>query len=408
MNKAIFICLFILVTISLCGETVRVKRENTPLREGPGAWYEVLTTIPKDYDLEKLEQEEDDYGQWLKVKFNDIAGFVSLVSTKDLPPKKDIFAVMAKQYTSTTANRHSVSAGVKGFGQRFSKTFKGSSSFVEDAMTYNINPKDYKKFKKATYKGFSLRRNRKKVKLPKKEKEEYFTEAETGLGLGIASVIAEQGLYLDKELQNYINFVGLQLVEAFDLTEINFKFYILKLNNPNAYATPGGLIFITKGMLDLCDNEAELAVVLAHEVVHVAYNHGMKEIVERKNHISAENLFIELDSEISFDDNSQTVEKELEEDAFKIYETLIEGRLDQYEKEADRVGMIVAARAGYDPHGLLKMLDKIGRNTVKSNNQHYRPDIITQRKGWVAEYLQKATFPKNLFHHEDRFKMNTN
>ncbi|MBI9032207.1 M48 family metalloprotease [bacterium] len=405
MKKIIVICIFVLLAVPLMAEMILVKRDNTLLRQGPGAWYEIINTLSTGDQVEKLPSEDDDYGQWLKVKSKNSEGYISIISTQDLPPKKDIFSSMASQTTSTRANRHSVSAGVKGFADRFSKTFKGNSSFVETALSYNINPKEYKRFKKATYKGFSLRKNLKKVKLPDQAKEEFFTEAESGLGLAIASVIAEEGLSQDRDLQNYINYVGLQLVEAFDLTEINFKFFLLNMPNPNAYATPGGIIFISQGMLKLCENEADLALVLAHEITHVAYNHGMKEIIKRKNHITADDRFSELDREIPKEDqDAKAIEEELENDAFQIYETLIEGRLDKYEEEADQVGMIIAARAGYNPLGLLSLLDKIEKYSVKSNNQHYRPEIISQRKIWASQFLKKNSFPKNLFSQQERFK----
>lgn len=407
MKKVILVITLIMTLSLVFAGVVVIKRDNSKLREGPGSWYPVLTSIPQDSKLETVEYspEEDDFGQWLKVKYQAYQGFISQTSTKDMPPKKNVFSQMARQSTSVTANKHSVSAGAKGFGQRFSKTFNGNSNFVVQAMNYNINPKEYQRFKKATYKGFSLRRNLKRVKLPKKAGQEYFSDQETGLGLGIASVIAELGLLQDKNLQDYVNYVGLQLVEAFQLTDIEFKFFILNIPNPNAYATPGGVIFITKGMLNICSNEAELAVILAHEITHVAYNHGMKETGERKNHITADDRFGELDSEIDmFSEETQAVEAELENEAFTIYETLNEGRLDQYEKEADEVGMIIAARTGYDAKVMLNMLDKISKYSTKSNNQHYRKDIVSQRKKWAREFISKASFPDNLFLKDERFK----
>ena len=338
MQKVVILGLFILMFSCLFSESIQVKRDNTQFREGPGSWYSLIATINRDTWLEKVsyqEDEDEDFGQWIKVIYQSREGFISGISTKELPPKRDIFASMAEKTTSTSANRHGVSAGVKGFGERFSKTFKGDSNFLVQAMNYNINPIEYKKFKKATYKVFSLRNNRKKVKLPTTKREEYFSDAERGLGLGIATVIAELGLLQDNNLQDYVNYVGLQLVEAFDLTDIEFKFFILNIPNPNAYATPGGIIFITKGMLNLCSNEAELAVILAHEITHVAYNHGVKESAERRNHILAEDRFNELDREVdAYDDETLALEKELENDAFTIYETLNEGRLDQYEKRS--------------------------------------------------------------------------
>ena len=131
----------------------------------------------------------------------------------------------------------------------------------------------------------------------------------------------------------------------------------------------------------------------------------MKDIIKRKNHITADDRFSELDNDIiQADEEDKAIEEELENDAFQIYETLIEGRLDKYEEEADQVGMIIAARAGYNPLRLISLLDKIEKYSLKSNNQHYRQEIISQRKKWATHFLNKTTFPKNLLTHQERFK----
>ncbi len=397
-------CLLCFVLVS--AETLDIKRDKTPLREGAGSWYEVIELIQKGERVETVAYSDDNQitNQWLKVKYNSKVGFISVISTKELKPKKDIFSNFAEGKPSTIATKHGVSAGVKGFGERFCSTFKVSPKFIEYAQSYNINPRDYKKFKLDTYKGFWIRKNRKKVDLGDKFHEEYFTESERGLGLGIASVISQQGLVKNKKLQDYVNFVGLQLVEAFDLSEIEFKFFILDIDNPNAYATTGGVVFITKGMLNLCQNEAELSLILAHEIAHVAYNHGMQETLARKTDILADSSFDELDKEFGNSTSRyKDLEAELEEDAFKIYETLIHGRLDAYELEADQMAILVTARAGYNANLMPKVLDRLINNSVKSNNEHYRPDILVTRKKQVEKFLKSRPLPSNLMIHQERF-----
>jgi hypothetical protein len=66
--------------------------------------------------------------------------------------------------------------------------------------------------------------------------------------------------------------------------------------------------------------------------------------------------------------------------------------------------MIMAARVGYDAKVLLTMLDKIEISTSKYNNQHYRLDILTQRKKWARDFLRKTSLPANLFLKSERFK----
>ena len=409
MIKRVFILILIIFSMSVLFARIQVRRDSAVLRSGPGSWYEVLEYLEKGTKLESLKYdfEEEESDQWIKVKYNEREGFISIVSTMDIPPKKDVFASMAQQTVSTEATRHGVSAGIKGFGERFTRTFKGDIDFLDFAMIYSFDSREYKRFKKDTYRGFPKRANYRRVRLPQIEKEFYFTESETGLGLGISSVIASQGLFFNKRMQDYINFLGMQLVEAFDLTDIDFKFFILNTSEPNAYATPGGIIFITRGMIDLCLDEAELSLVLAHEIAHVIYNHGMQEILKRKHHIAAEARFQELDNMFadSMSKKAQETNKELENDAFLILETLVQGRLDKYEKEADETAMIMTARAGYNPQNLITLLNRFKIQQSYSKNEHFREEIINFRINWATEFLVKTNFPENLMDKKERFQI---
>ena len=409
MIKRVFILILIIFSMSVLFARIQVRRDSAVLRSGPGSWYEVLEYLEKGTKLESLKYdfEEEESDQWIKVKYNEREGFISIVSTMDIPPKKDVFASMAQQTVSTEATRHGVSAGIKGFGERFTRTFKGDIDFLDFAMIYSFDSREYKRFKKDTYRGFPKRANYRRVRLPQIEKEFYFTESETGLGLGISSVIASQGLFFNKRMQDYINFLGMQLVEAFDLTDIDFKFFILNTSEPNAYATPGGIIFITRGMIDLCLDEAELSLVLAHEIAHVIYNHGMQEILKRKHHIAAEARFQELDNMFadSMSKKAQETNKELENDAFLILETLVQGRLDKYEKEADETAMIMTARAGYNPQNLITLLNRFKIQQSYSKNENFREEIINFRINWATEFLVKTNFPENLMDKKERFQI---
>ncbi|MDZ4121573.1 MAG: M48 family metalloprotease, partial [Candidatus Cloacimonadaceae bacterium] len=146
-----------------------------------------------------------------------------------------------------------------------------------------------------------------------------------GFGLALASVIARQSIYKNQPLQEYISFVGSHIVEASDVPDIQFRFYILDIQQPNAYACPGGYIFVTRGMLKSLVSEAELAFVLAHEIAHVSRFHGLVEAEQRKHHISADAVFDELDSELpdAFSDAAKRTEAELEDQIMSMFENLI-------------------------------------------------------------------------------------
>lgn len=409
MKKKVIIPIILLMILLTAAGSLTVQRERSVLRSGPGSWYDIVSELPIGtiLNVQDNDTDDNDSDQWIKVSVNGKTGYISSSVTKKSAPKNNVFQSMSKQQTGVTASRHGVSAGVKGFGERFTKTFKGDPSFLEIAANYHINPKEYKQFKKETYRGFNLKNNKKQNPFPSTPKNEYFTFSEEGFGLGVASAIASQGLFKNESMHHYINYIGTVLAEASDMSDIEFRFFILNIDAPNAYACPGGYIFITKGMLKQCENEAEVACVLAHEIIHVLYNHGMKELEKRKHQIAADQVFDEMDDEIPTEDPEMALtEKEMEEEAFTMFETVIQGRLDAYEQEADELGMILAARAGYNPVVLSSLLNRLNRSSQQSNNQHYRKESIQKRMNWVSTFLAKKKFPNNLFDKRERYLQN--
>ena len=102
------------------------------------------------------------------------------------------------------------------------------------------------------------------------------------IGRGVASTLA--GYYtLDRneKLTEYVNLVGLTVASSQPRSDIYYRFGVLDTDQVNAFATPGGYIFVTRGALALMQDEAELAGVLAHEVGHVNEKHVVKEIQKR-------------------------------------------------------------------------------------------------------------------------------
>ncbi len=406
MNKLLILILLICFSALLFSADLKIQRERSALRSGPGSWHQIVAELPVGATVTTIDNDLDDMDsdQWLKVDYKGKQGYISYASTKKSPPKNNVFQAMAKEKTDLNASRHGVSAGVKGFGERFSKKFKGDPSFVELALNYQVNSKEYKKFKKETYKEYNVNKNKRNYMLLKKPDTEYFTFSEEGFGLGVASAIASQGIYNNLSFHDYVNYLGLLIVEASDVTDINFKFFVLDIDIANAYACPGGFVFITKGMIKQCQNEAELVTVLAHEIAHVIYAHGMNELEKRKHHIFADQSFDELDEEAPTEDEEISMtEKEMEEEAFSMYETIIKGRLDAYEKEADEMGMILSARAGFNPTVLSSLLFRLSKSGQDSNNQHYRLENIKQRSAWVENFLTRNKFSSQLMTNDKRF-----
>ncbi|MEW5822506.1 MAG: M48 family metalloprotease [Cyanobacteriota bacterium] len=134
-------------------------------------------------------------------------------------------------------------------------------AFAEDSVN-NENKVDYTKTDEITSKyGFTLQ----------EEKE---------IGFQSAIILAKRyGYYNDPKVNEYVNKVGKEIAQKVsNRPDIEYSFYVLDTPEINAFAVPGGFIFITKGALKILSNEAELAGILAHEIAHVELGHGLEAI----------------------------------------------------------------------------------------------------------------------------------
>ena len=84
------------------------------------------------------------------------------------------------------------------------------------------------------------------------------------------------GIYNNKKIQNYVSSLGNFLVSTSELPNLKFTFTILDTELVNAFALPGGYIYLTRGLLAICQNEAQLAGVISHEIGHVTARHTAK------------------------------------------------------------------------------------------------------------------------------------
>lgn len=176
---------------------------------------------------------------------------------------------------------------------------------------------------------------------------------EIDLGGGIASnLLGAAPLWDNPPVQRYVNRVGRWLALQTERPDLPWQFGVLDDNDVNAFAAPGGYVFITKGLLARMNNEAELAGVLAHEISHVL----------RKHHLQAlkKGARSELMSDLANDAiKSQGGDPRLSKLVSAGTEIYARGLDKQDEYEADRMGVVIAARAGYDPYGLPAVLQTL-------------------------------------------------
>lgn len=170
-----------------------------------------------------------------------------------------------------------------------------------------------------------------------------------------ARILGRYQLYRDKELTRYINLVGKSVSLYANRPEIEYRFAVLDTDIVNAFAAPGGYIFVTRGALKLMDDEAELAAVLAHEVAHVTEKHIVKELGIKASEESAAAGFARLIA-----GSSDTMRAVFTQMVDKAVEILFEkGLKKQDEMDSDRIAAMTIAGAGYDPAALSRYLKKV-------------------------------------------------
>lgn len=186
-------------------------------------------------------------------------------------------------------------------------------------------------------------------------------EAEIGAGVA-ANLLGAAPLVKNEALQTYVNQLGWWLVQQqTERPDLTWRFGVLDTDGINAFAAPGGYVFITKGLLLNMRNEAELAGVLAHEISHVLRRHHLNFI--QKN--AKTGLVADLASMAV----SNSKYGGLGEKAIGAGTELYARGLDKEDEfEADRMGVVLAARAGYDPYGLPAVLQTLDSLNAQDSN----------------------------------------
>lgn len=191
---------------------------------------------------------------------------------------------------------------------------------------------------------------------------EVSAQEEVALGAGVAShLLGAAPLLQDAKVQAYVNQVGKWVALQSERPELTWHFAVLDDNELNAYAAPGGYVFISRGLLLTLRSEAELAGVLGHEIAHVSRKHHLNLMTKQTWWDGVKDV-----GGLVLDKNGGTVPgtdprwTEYGLKAAKGFMEVYARGLDKNDEfEADRVGVVLAARAGYDPFGLPAVLQSL-------------------------------------------------
>jgi predicted Zn-dependent protease len=165
-------------------------------------------------------------------------------------------------------------------------------------------------------------------------------------------------LVRDDDLQRYVNLVGRWVASQSERPDLDWRFGVIDSEDVNAFAAPGGFVLVTKGLYRRLNNEAELAGVLGHEIGHVVGKHHVK-LLQRSQLLAT--LGGVLTKQVA--DEHERLQTIIGRGAEVAARSLDKSA----EYEADRLGMILAARAGYDAYGLPLVLQEIGHFAEKDD-----------------------------------------
>ncbi|MBD2021601.1 M48 family metalloprotease, partial [Leptolyngbya sp. FACHB-36] len=221
-------------------------------------------------------------------------------------------------------------------------------------------------------------------------------QQEVTLGLQARGRMAQQhgGLYPDNGLQQYLDRVGERIIRQSVAAKSPYPFEFHLLRDPqtiNAFALPGGQVFITAALLKRLTSEAQLAGVLGHEVAHVIGRHGAE-------HLAKQQLGQALVTAVgvaSSDGQAGGQQAAVLAQAVNQLVGLRYGRED--ELESDRLGLRFMTEAGYDPEGIVELMKVLG--SARRDGQppeffssHPSPDNRIQR----LQDLIATTYPKGI------------
>ncbi len=178
----------------------------------------------------------------------------------------------------------------------------------------------------------------------------------------------EMGVYADQEWQAYVNDVGQAMAKASHRPALPWTFTVLDASAINAFALPGGYVYVTRGILPFLRDEAELANVIGHEIAHVTALHGARaysRMVVAGAGVELGRVLLPSDRRVIADAAGAALGLLF----------LSHGR--DAELEADRLGVGYAAGTGWNPSGMAGMLGTLGRLSEASDSSRGVPNFLS-------------------------------
>ena len=203
---------------------------------------------------------------------------------------------------------------------------------------------------------------------------------------GHAQVLQEYGAYSDAKLQAYVNDIGQRLASQSERSELEWHFTVLDSPEINAFALPGGYVYVTRGIMAYMDSEADLAGVIGHEIGHVTARHGAQRATRQQTAglsvLAATLLGVALEG-AGVPGAGRVVGQ--------VSQSVAAGYIASYGREqelqADQLGAEYLSRSHYDPRNMVDVI-KVLKNQERFADDMARAEGRTPppQTNWLASH----------------------
>ncbi|MCW7492386.1 M48 family metalloprotease [Leptospira sp. 2 VSF19] len=343
-------------------------------------------------------------GLFVQVRAEGKMGWVSKLFVSPLPPGNQIKlgvtsnsseAVVARQrasdFTKTAAARglsETQKMRVRGEGDLYDfESLRWLESVPFDTENTNTNG-GFTKFENSNIRNFFFSNSE-----PEVLKE---TKAEVKLGRSLAArLLKKYTLVKDEELTGYLNGITSQLAAVSSRRDLNFRVGVIESSEINAFACPGGYIFLTTGSLKKIHSEAELAGIIGHEMGHIVLFHN--------GEFQGSNELIDVISSLLAPPGTEVINAAtsslLDEMEKQLFET---GRDMKLELEADEAAVGLTSQAGFSPVGLSSYLNTLSKSEGTDSFKKTHPDTTVRIAKLV--FFESSTSAESRVNVKDRWQ----
>ncbi|MBK6584156.1 MAG: M48 family metalloprotease [Gammaproteobacteria bacterium] len=200
-------------------------------------------------------------------------------------------------------------------------------------------------------------------------------------------ILAKMPIYENAALTQYVARIGQQLAKNGDRPELEYTFTVIDSGDINAFATPGGFVYVNRGLLAYLDSEAELAAVVAHEIAHITERHASRQDWMSKASGVGSAILGVL---VAVQTGSGAVGGVTQDAASSAGTAMVRGYGRDMELEADRVGARIMHKTGYDPQAMIEVL-----SVLKEQESFMRARARKEGTQAVAYHGVFSTHPRN-------------